>query len=307
MKKRILVVDDTPNNIRLLHNILRDTYHVSVATNGMDALELIQKEEPDLILLDIMMPDMDGYEVCTRLKNDPQFSSIPIIFVTAKGEEEDEQKGLDLGAIDYLAKPISPPIALARIFNHLALKDARDNLEQVVRERTQQLEKKLKELEARDRLVRLQMQTPDLTTATEEIAAALATVMDCPWLGVYLPGSNGTPELARELTRDETVQFPKEKECTLRLAESAADTQKMERDGVCIAIPISYKDSVAAVIGVQLDKNMQQDEEKQATETLWRMGCEAAVVLRMVDFTKALDSDQLDFDELLIFADKNVE
>ena len=307
MKKRILVVDDTPNNIRLLHNVLRDTYQVSVATNGMDAFELIKKEEPDLILLDIMMPDMDGYEVCGRLKSDPRFSSIPIIFVTAKSEEQDEQKGLDLGAIDYLTKPISPSITLARISNHLALKDARDNLEQAVRERTLQLENKLRELEARDRLVRLQMQSPDLTTASGEIAAALLAAMGCPWLGVYLPGSNGFLELAREKTRGDTTQPSETRDTIQKLVESVAETKKIQRDGLCIVAPVTYKDSISAVIAVQLDDGMQPEEDKQASETLWRMCCEAAVVLRMVDFTEALNSDNVDFDALLSFAEKNVK
>ncbi len=137
---RILIVDDTPANIKILNDLLRDTYRVSVATNGADALELISNEPPDLILLDIMMPEMDGYEVCQRLKDNESTRDIPVIFVTAMGEVEDETRGLELGVVDYITKPISPPIVLARIKNHLDLKEIRDNLEDLVAERTKELE-----------------------------------------------------------------------------------------------------------------------------------------------------------------------
>jgi len=125
----ILVVDDTPDNLTLMSGLLRDHYRVKVATNGERALQVAQaKPQPDLILLDIMMPGMDGYEVCERLKSDDRTRDIPVIFLTAKSSIEDEQKGLELGAVDYITKPISPPIVLARIRNHLVLKASSDFL-----------------------------------------------------------------------------------------------------------------------------------------------------------------------------------
>ena len=125
----ILVVDDTPDNLTLMSGLLRDHYRVKVATNGERALQVAQaKPQPDLILLDIMMPGMDGYEVCQRLKSDDRTRDIPVIFLTAKSSIEDEQKGLELGAVDYITKPISPPIVLARIRNHLVLKASSDFL-----------------------------------------------------------------------------------------------------------------------------------------------------------------------------------
>ena len=139
-KARILIVDDTPSNIKILHDLLKGLYSISVATSGADALDLIEKEAPDIILLDIMMPEMDGYEVCHRLKSSEVTAKIPVIFVTALDEMEDEEKGLKLGAVDYISKPISPPITLARIKNHLALKKVCDNLEEMIAERTQELE-----------------------------------------------------------------------------------------------------------------------------------------------------------------------
>ncbi len=128
-KATILVVDDTPDNLALISNLLKDIYQVKIATGGEKALEIAGSDlPPDLILLDIMMPGMDGYEVCRRLKRNPQTINIPVIFLTAKSEMEDEKKGLELGAVDYLTKPISPPIVLARVKNHLALKAMTDFL-----------------------------------------------------------------------------------------------------------------------------------------------------------------------------------
>ncbi|MCU7858285.1 MAG: response regulator, partial [Candidatus Thiodiazotropha sp. (ex Lucinoma kastoroae)] len=101
---KILVVDDEKGNIEVLQSILKDHYGIIPALNGQKALELAQKHEPDLILLDIMMPGMDGYEVCKRLKTDPALAMIPVIFVTAMSEEEDEARGLQLGAVDYITK-----------------------------------------------------------------------------------------------------------------------------------------------------------------------------------------------------------
>ncbi len=128
-KPTVLIVDDTPENLTLMNGVLGQTYETTVANNGERALKLAFSDEPpDLILLDIMMPEMDGYEVCKRLKGDPRTRDVPIIFLTAKAEMEDEQKGLDLGAVDYITKPISPPIVQARVRNHLILKAAADFL-----------------------------------------------------------------------------------------------------------------------------------------------------------------------------------
>ena len=130
VKPTILVVDDTPDNITLLCSLLGEQYKNKVATNGEKALKIAAGDpQPDLILLDIMMPDMDGYEVCRRLKADPTTRHIPIIFLTAKTQEGDETKGFELGAVDYITKPIVPPILMARVHTHLALQDARKFLE----------------------------------------------------------------------------------------------------------------------------------------------------------------------------------
>jgi putative two-component system response regulator len=147
-KRTILIVDDTPENITLMNGLLKEQYRTRIATGGERALKAATVEPlPDLILLDIMMPDMDGYEVCQRLKADPRTAGIPVIFLTAKAEVEDEQKGFDVGAVDYITKPISPPIVMARVKTQLALKAAADflrdqnaYLEQEVEKRTHEVQ-----------------------------------------------------------------------------------------------------------------------------------------------------------------------
>ncbi len=139
----VMVVDDTAANLVLMNDLLQEQYTVKVASSGARALKIANgAKAPDLILLDIMMPEMDGYEVCRQLKASPATRDIPVIFLTARTEERDEQMGLDLGAVDYITKPISPAIVLSRVKTHLALKasadflrDKNDYLEQEVQRR----------------------------------------------------------------------------------------------------------------------------------------------------------------------------
>ena len=130
---KVLVVDDEPMNINLLVELLKPHYKVMAAKNGELALKAAKSTAPpDLVLLDIMMPEMDGYEVCRRLKEDRETKDIPVVFVTAMGETDDETKGLELGAVDYITKPISPPIVLARVKTHLALRQSMQALQKAL-------------------------------------------------------------------------------------------------------------------------------------------------------------------------------
>ena len=146
-KATILVVDDTPDNLALMSGLLQENYRIKVATNGEKALKIARGDNPpDLILLDVMMPEMDGYEVCRRLKAEQATREIPVIFLTARSDIEDERSGLNLGAVDYITKPISPPILTARIRTHLHLKatadflrDKNEYLEQEVAKRTKEV------------------------------------------------------------------------------------------------------------------------------------------------------------------------
>ncbi|UCH95790.1 MAG: response regulator [Candidatus Aminicenantes bacterium] len=128
-KAFILIVDDVPQNLQVLVNILREKdYKISVATSGRKALEIIDRFLPDLILLDIMMPQPDGFQVCKKLKASPQTKDIPIIFLTAKIETGDIVKGFDLGAVDYVTKPFNKDELLARINTHLELRKAQKEI-----------------------------------------------------------------------------------------------------------------------------------------------------------------------------------
>ena len=129
--QKILIIDDTVANIQILNEIFHQEHKVFFATSGAAGIEIARRELPDIILLDIMMPGIDGYETCSILKSDPATEPIPVIFVTAMGEEDDEAKGLAAGAIDFITKPISPPIVRARVKNHLELKHGRDMLQKV--------------------------------------------------------------------------------------------------------------------------------------------------------------------------------
>ena len=143
----VLVVDDNAENRVLLSSLLKPHHKVIVATSGQQALAICENHSPDIVLLDIMMPEMDGYEVCERLKANPKTQHIPVIFLTAKTQIEDEQRGFEVGAVDYILKPISPPTLLSRINTHLKLRftmeelsEQNESLEQRVKKRTRELE-----------------------------------------------------------------------------------------------------------------------------------------------------------------------
>lgn len=131
-KPTVLIVDDMTTNLLILSDLLKDEYQIKIAKNGQKALDIVHSsDEVDIILLDIMMPDIDGYEVCRELKSNPKTKNIPIIFVTAKDNDEDEEYGLNLGAIDYITKPFNKAIVKLRIKNHLELKLKSDLLEEL--------------------------------------------------------------------------------------------------------------------------------------------------------------------------------
>lgn len=204
----VLVVDDTPENLELMSNLLLGSYRVKVASSGVKALRIAAgSQQPDLILLDIMMPEMDGYEVCRLLKLNPATAEIPVVFLTAKSEVADEQQGFDLGAVDYITKPISPPLVLARVHAHLQLKAGADFL----RDKSEYLE-----LEVRRRTRDMQR----LQEVTIEAMANLAAMRDNP-CGKHLSRVepymttlatalwHQQPALADELDKERVVQLGK--------------------------------------------------------------------------------------------------
>lgn len=139
-RKKILIVDDVPENIQILIEAVRDEYSVIAATSGEKALALSVVEPlPEIILLDVMMPGMDGYELCSRLKQNQKTAGIPVMFITTMNEDMNEERGLDLGAVDYITKPINPSLVKKRIRNQIELKQYRDHLELLVKERTAEI------------------------------------------------------------------------------------------------------------------------------------------------------------------------
>ena len=131
-KPRLLVVDDQPTNIQVLYRVFADDCQVFMATSGAQALHTAHQEAPNVILLDVMMPDMDGYEVCRLLKQDNVTRDIPVLFVTAHHETQEETRGLEAGAVDFITKPINPAVVRARVRTHLTLKRQTDVLKQLV-------------------------------------------------------------------------------------------------------------------------------------------------------------------------------
>ena len=131
-KPRLLIVDDQPVNIQALYQVFAADYQVFMATSGAQALGICRDKHPDLLLLDIQMPEMDGYEVCRHIKADPELQDLPVVFVTAHGEPQAETLGLEVGAVDFISKPFNPAVVRARVNTHLTLKLQRDLLRQMV-------------------------------------------------------------------------------------------------------------------------------------------------------------------------------
>ncbi|MEY4753730.1 MAG: hypothetical protein RJA44_1405 [Pseudomonadota bacterium] len=185
-KPTILAVDDTHTNLALLSEILKADYRLKVATSGERALALVAADPPDLILLDVVMPGLSGHEVCQRLKADPLTRHIPVIFVTAMSDVQDEEQGLALGAVDYITKPVSPPVVRARVRTHLKLREQAAQLEQLVTTLEQRVASGIRENERLTRLKRffspsvadliLASGDENLTTRRSEIVVAFLDI-----------------------------------------------------------------------------------------------------------------------------------
>jgi putative two-component system response regulator len=148
LKSTLLVVDDTPENLQLMNALLRDQYRLKFATRGEAALELVlQDPQPDLILLDVMMPGIDGYETCRRLKADPRTREIPVIFLTAMNHDSDQEEGFRCGCVDFITKPIAPALTLARVATHVSLKRANDRLSERNRTLAEEVEERTLEVQ----------------------------------------------------------------------------------------------------------------------------------------------------------------
>ncbi len=193
-KPRLLVVDDQPINIQTLYQIFNADYEVFMATSGAQALATCAEQHPDLILLDVMMPEMDGHEVCRQLKANPQTADIPVVFVTAQNDPEEEAEGLRVGAVDFISKPVNAAVVRARVKTHLLLRHLQETLEQKVAARTAELELALNRLqESQERL------------AGSEAKATLSTLVASVSHELNTPIGNGV--MAASALADQAKQF----------------------------------------------------------------------------------------------------
>ncbi|MBF0626553.1 MAG: PAS domain S-box protein [Magnetococcales bacterium] len=173
--KKILLVDDDPGNIEVLGGILSDVHEIIVANDGPNALAVIQSNPPDLILLDVLMPGMDGFEVCRRLKAAPRHREIPVIFLTSLDDATDEARALELGAVDFLTKPVNPPVVLARVRTHLELKDQRDHLHALSHHLEELVERRTSELKASN--LQLRQEIRERKKAEERLEASRSRLL----------------------------------------------------------------------------------------------------------------------------------
>jgi CheY-like chemotaxis protein len=223
----VMVVDDVEINIDMLVDSLGDEYNVRAASNGVAALRAVQKALPDLILLDIMMPGMDGFEVCRRLKEDPKTRDIPVIFLTALSEDVNEARGFEVGAVDYITKPFVSVTVKARVRTHLELKSHRDHLESLVRQRTREL------AEAHGRL-------KALDAARQDYLHAISHELRTPANGLL-----GITELAlwemadREKEGQYRALFETTRERLIATIDAAVQLGELQCDGATIAtVPV---------------------------------------------------------------------
>jgi DNA-binding response OmpR family regulator len=249
-KARILIVDDTPENIDVLVGLLGESYELSVALEGETALSLVNRFEPDLILLDVMMPGLDGYAVCEKLKSGPATADVPVIFLTALSSDDQEQKGLELGAADYITKPFSPSLVRCRIANHLALAAARKELraysrqlEDLVAKRTAQLQKAHEQLQAIDE-------------TKNEFLSAIAHELRTPANGIFGIGSLAVDSLPDGPEKEELQQcFDRSTRRLTEMLDSAMHLARLQSGDASLELePTVLQESVQQTVEKVMDE-----------------------------------------------------
>ncbi len=321
---RVLIVDDTVQNIQVLGTVLREqNYQINVAQNGLQALESVEKVRPDLILLDVMMPEMDGFEACKRLKANDETKDIPIIFLTAKVETEDVVHGFDLGAVDYVTKPFNATELLARVHTHLELQRLRRELEeynqmleQKVQERTAELQvahKKLqlqvKELDGRDKLGHAQTSCGSIGEGYERILEVLQEVLEVGKARIYREDESGAQlavvaglglsgpgvlQQAEDLGEEPSVAAGSDSP----VAQAFADGKPLSGDEGEAVVPIAYGDHTLGVVSVE---GMVSEDHEQSVlqEVLWRLSREAGTLCHALELNKDLEAGDIDVAALL--------
>jgi len=322
--ERVLIVDDTLQNIQVLGTVLREQqYQINVAQNGLQALEMVAKVPPDLILLDVMMPELDGFETCKRLKADESTREIPIIFLTAKVETDDIVHGFELGAVDYVTKPFNSTELLARVKTHLTMQRMRkelaaynEQLEQMVAQRTaelqvahRRLQLQVRELDGRDRLGHAQMTLESVDQAYETVLEVVRDVLKVSQARVYRPNDDRSElqvTAALGVAGEGVIQGPEDVtgEAALPVADPGPAAQTFgdgkPRSGAAgeAAVPILYQDETLGALWVS---GMETDEAEpeELRDTLWRLGREVALLLHAAEVNAEFESGDVDVSALL--------
>jgi len=275
----IMVVDDEEEIIDILVETLKDRYDISVATDGEGALQAVVENPPDMILLDVIMPGMDGYEVCRRLKADKRTSGIPVIFVTVMDEVVDEARGFELGAVDYITKPVSPPIVQARVKNHLDLETGRKELEKVNMELRETKNRELKDSEARYRALFEGAAEGILITESRKGKFKYANPAFCLLLGYTEDELRGMT--AKDIHPAEVLaRIISEFKATEREGKSMTqhDIPFLKKDGTIIyadvvTTPMILMDGASCSATFLIDmteRKKAEDEKKKIEEQLWQ-------------------------------------
>jgi PAS domain S-box-containing protein len=263
--KRVLVVDDNPENVHILVNNLQSQYEVICTTSGKEALEIaFSDDRPDIILLDIMMPDMDGFEVCSRLKANAETWSIPVIFITALGQEVDETRGLNLGAVDFITKPFSIPVAKARIEAHLRLKEEMDH-RITLASKLEALNKNL-EVRIQKKEAALEQAHEDLKTSESKYRGiyenAIEGIFQATPEGRFLDAS---PSLARNLGYESSRELVSTvtdiaHQLYFRPQDRGGLMHALEQKGKILGFETQFKKKNGEVIWVSISANAVHDE-----------------------------------------------
>jgi len=300
-RPHVLIVDDAQLNLTILAEALGPCYELSTAASGQEALERVATSRPDLILLDILMPRMDGYEVCARLKAQPDTREIPVIFITALDEVQDKARGFELGAVDYITKPFKIVEVQARVRTHLQIAQYKRQLEQQnreLREARARLQHQVSELEGRDQLVHAQMTVATAPAACEIILQVIQQVLGCTAAAAYLPGSSGSlMELCCQLG---TAALPAAVDCAAGESIVALACRQVEpRTDASgqVAVPLRCRDRALGVLWLQ-DMPAVADREA-ALHSLWRLAGEATMVLRAARMAEKLESGDFSISALL--------
>ncbi len=300
-KPRVLIVDDAAFNLGVLAETLRAEYELDLAASGAQALAHVVDRPPDLILLDILMPDMDGYEVCRRLKASERTRGIPVIFVSALHEVQDKSRGFALGAVDYITKPFQVAEVRARVRTHLEIARYKRELEQQNRElratRTR-LQQQIRELQARDQLVHAQMLAPTPAVACQTLLQALHHVLGCTQAIVYLPDRAGEtlhPGGALGCSEPLPPIACSDPEALVALACRRLEPRS-DASGQ-VAVPLVFHQRPLGVLWVG-DMPAVEDRES-ALHSLWRLAGEGTLLLRAARLTEQLESGDFGLGALL--------